>query len=242
MNKETAPKFLCVDELRLSYPGTDGLVVDVQHIEAGAGSRIAVTGPSGSGKTSLIYLLTGIENADGGHIMWDGVDISMLDQVKRDRWRRQNVGFIFQDFNLVSGMSVIQNVLISCFFSQLRPTAKDKARAHRLLDSVCISSREGDVARLSRGEMQRVAIARALMQAPKIIIADEPTASLDAVTASKIIDLLINSSIAAGTTLLAVSHDKELVDAMEACWTMEAGRLLSIDNHGNSNFGTSPTG
>src|SRR5262249_28877733 len=172
-----------------------------------AGARVGIAGPSGSGKTSLLYVLTGIERPAGGQVSWAGLDIVCLDEPARDRWRRATVGFVFQDFHLLPGMSALDNVLVPATFSYARTPRSLADRARGLLARVGFERITARVETLSRGEQQRVAFARALLFAPPIVVADEPTASLDPDSAALVGELLLTLCVETSSTLVVVSHD-----------------------------------
>jgi putative ABC transport system ATP-binding protein len=191
---------------------------------------VALTGPSGSGKTTLAYLLTGIEPVQEGSVRWGGVELRGLSERERDRWRREHVGFVFQDFHLVPGLTIEGNVLVTCWFRQLRPTPAEQERALALLDGFGVPRAGRRVTDLSRGEQQRVAIARAMLRQPPILVADEPTASLDATAGAKVIELLLAAARESGATLLAVTHDPALIEAVDRVLRLERGRLIPGGN------------
>ncbi len=200
-------------------------VLDIEALEIAGGSRVAITGPSGAGKTSLLHVLTGIEKPDAGVVDWDGVDLASLGERDRDRWRRTQVGLVFQEFHLVPGMTVLQNVLLADSFSRFRPSAALIRRARDILDQVAAPPSHRLVDTLSRGEQQRVALARALAHSPHIIVADEPTASLDAENGARIAQLLFETTAQAGQTLIVVSHDARLIATAERVLWLEGGKL-----------------
>ena len=221
------------DRSRVPPLAVDGLVhrfrpdlppaVDVPRLDLPGGARLAVTGPSGSGKTTLAYLLTGIERVGEGRVRWGDAHLESLGEGGRDRWRRENVGLVFQDFHLVPGLSIRDNVLTSVWFDHLRAPPALIERARHLLETCKVPQEHRAVGDLSRGEQQRVALARALLRRPPILVADEPTASLDAANARLVVDLLL----AQPTTLIAVSHDPALVEAMGRTLRLERGREAS---------------
>lgn len=211
-------------ELRLDYPGLTAPAIDIPALSIAAGERLAITGPSGSGKTSLAYLLSGIERCRGT-IRWDGVDLASLSETARDRWRRRHVGFVFQDFHLVPGMDALSNVLVACWFERLQAPAELAARAGALLERFGVPAGRRDVLTLSRGEQQRVAIARALLHRPALLVADEPTASLDADNAAQVGELLVEAAAEQGSTLLVVTHDAALMARLPRTLRLVRGRL-----------------
>lgn len=215
----------------LSYQdqaGAEQVVLDIEQFAIPAGKTVGITGPSGSGKTSLLYVIAGIEQPGRGRIAWDDVNIDAMAPHRRDRWRRNTVGFVFQDFHLFDGMSALQNVMVPLHFGGHGASAAIlKQRAADLLNHVGIGYPYRRVERLSRGERQRVAIARALLLSPSIILADEPTASLDARSGHDVGELLIGLSRDAGATVVVVSHDAALLAMLDVVHHLDGGRLSS---------------
>lgn len=207
-----------------SYPGMPP-VVQVDHLHIAPGETVALTGPSGSGKTTLLYLLTGIEPVRSGSVAWGGTDLAQLPEKDRDCWRRQHVGFVFQDFHLVPGLSIADNVMIGCYFVAVGPDAVDRERCRGLLERFGVPLAGRSVTDLSRGEQQRVAIARALLRSPPLLVADEPTASLDAEAGRAVIEALTAAARETGATLLTVTHDPALIAAVGTVHTLERGRV-----------------
>jgi putative ABC transport system ATP-binding protein len=217
-----------VRELRLSYPLAGGgrvTALEVDSLSIGPGETVGFMGPSGAGKTSLLYALTGIERPDTGSVLWGDVDISTFKESERDRWRRHNVGFIFQDFHLISGMSALQNVLVPATFDGAANSRALHKRAEELLERVGAPEGRYTVDLLSRGEQQRVAVARSLIMAPAIICADEPIASLDEENAVGVMDLLFEIAEETGSTLLAVTHDSIFIDRLDTVHHMILGKI-----------------
>jgi len=215
-------------DIRLSFrlPGGASLAaLDIPELRISAGQAVGITGPSGSGKTSLLHVLTGIERPQAGAVVWGGTDLMSLSESARDRWRRTSVGFVFQEFHLWPGLSAIGNVLVPATFRHavVPPSLKTHARA--LLARVGLGDQDRTVTSLSRGEMQRVAVARALLFAPALVVADEPTASLDAKSASEVGDLLRDVCQDSMATLLVVTHDRALLDRLAVVFSLENGRL-----------------
>jgi putative ABC transport system ATP-binding protein len=216
--------------LRLGYPGPKGqsvAIVSIDRLSVPAGAAIGITGPSGSGKTSLLYLLSGIEQPNAGRVLWDGTDIAALPERARDRWRLRHAGFVFQDFHLIAGLSALDNTLVTCWFDGGTVPADLAQRARELLAAVGLSDPGQRIETVSRGEQQRVAIARALLRRPGVLFADEPTASLDPASATRVRELLIDLVRAHGATLLVVSHDDALLRCLDDRIVLKAGRLAS---------------
>ncbi|MEH6456933.1 MAG: ABC transporter ATP-binding protein [Cocleimonas sp.] len=178
------------------------------------GEHLFLHGPSGSGKTTLLNLLTGINTPQSGHIEILGSDITQLSEAKRDRFRADHLGVVFQQFNLLPYLSVLDNVLLSCDFSKHRAdqAGNPSETAKQLLLDMEISKDllHSQVSSLSMGQQQRVAVARALIGRPEVIIADEPTSALDTDNRDRFLDLLFSESDKFGSTLIFVSHDSHI--------------------------------
>lgn len=204
--------------LTFTWPGQPHPTLDIPKFEALAGEHIFIEGPSGSGKSTLLALMAGILLPSEGDITVNGVCLNNLSGPKRDRFRSDHIGFIFQQFNLIPYLSILENVLIPCHFSDLRrqqaakqaetPLEAAKLFLQRLDITPDLWKRE--VRRLSVGQQQRVAAARALIGKPSIIIADEPTSSLDADRREFFLQLLLKECRNVGASLFFVSHDREL--------------------------------
>jgi putative ABC transport system ATP-binding protein len=202
-----------VDGLHLAYTLPGGArhdVLDVPSFRLPQGAQAGIAGPSGAGKTSFLHLLAGIERPERGRIVWDGTEITALSERHCDRWRRERVGLVFQNFHLLPGLSAFGNVVLPASFDHLRVPASLATRAASLLEGLGIEPVQ-TVETLSRGEQQRVALARALLRRPTILLADEPTASLDAATAAEVIELLVAGATESGVTLLVASHDERIL-------------------------------
>ena len=197
-------------------------VLDIPELTVSRGEKVFVRGPSGSGKTTLLGLLGGVITPERGQVNVLGNDISRFSPVQRDRFRADHIGFIFQMFNLIPYLSVIENVTLPLSFAKERKNnltshlsntaASEQEEAKRLLKHLELddSLLHRPVTELSIGQQQRVAAARALIGKPDLIIADEPTSALDTDTREAFINLLFAECEAAGNTLLFVSHDQGL--------------------------------
>ena len=204
--------------LHYRWPGSrdDCLAIDRLHIDAGR--SVFLHGPSGSGKSTLLGLLAGVLLPSRGQIRLLGTDWAALSGARRDAFRADHVGYIFQQFNLLPYLSVLDNVLLPCRFSALRRQRADaaagsaRAGAEALLQRMGLSQAlwERPAARLSVGQQQRVAAARALLGRPELVIADEPTSALDAALRDSFMALLLQQCRDAGSTLVFVSHDERL--------------------------------
>ncbi|OGO15063.1 MAG: ABC transporter ATP-binding protein [Chloroflexi bacterium RBG_13_68_17] len=190
------------------------------------GEFVAIRGRSGSGKTTLLNLIAGIDLPTRGEVRLDGVAVSRMTAHQRTLMRRSQVGFIFQFFNLIPTLTVIENVLLPADLAgDSRPDAL--VRAVQLLGRVGLEDRQREFPdRLSGGEQQRVAIARALVQGPTLILADEPTGNLDEETGDRVIDLLEELARQAGKTLILVTHSHRIAARADRVLAMEHGLLV----------------
>ncbi|CDZ68512.1 Lipoprotein ABC transporter, ATP-binding protein [Neorhizobium galegae bv. orientalis] len=219
---------LHLDGLEKSFPGLGSPVLLVDFLVIAAGERVAVTGGSGSGKSTFINVITGLERPTSGKVVWSGEDISRLSETARDRWRAEHVGLVMQDFHLFPGLSAVENVLLPARLARVADGALI-ARAHDLLKSVGLSRPDQKIETMSRGEMQRVAIARAVLRKPGVIVADEPTASLDVEAGEAVGRLLLDMAAEAKSMLIVVSHDERLIDRLDRRITLSAGRIVADD-------------
>ncbi len=193
-------------------------------LTVGQGERIAIVGASGSGKTTLLGLLAGLDTPTAGKVVLAGQDLSGLDEDGRARLRRRQVGFVFQNFQLLPGLTALENVMLPLELSGARD-ARDAARA--LIGRVGLADRSHHYPRqLSGGEQQRVALARAFAGPPSLLFADEPTGNLDSVTGEEIINLMFDLNRERGTTLVLVTHDSALASRCDRRLTLSAGRLV----------------
>jgi len=193
------------------------------------GEFVAIRGRSGSGKTTLLNLIAGIDLPSRGEVRMNGATVSRMNAKQRTHMRRSQVGFIFQFFNLIPTLTVLENVLLPADLAgEARPPALE--RALPLLARVGLDDRRHEFPdRLSGGEQQRVAIARALVQGPGLILADEPTGNLDEETGDAVIDLLESLTRQAGKTLVLVTHSHRIAARADRVLAMEHGRLVPAD-------------
>ena len=213
---------LQVAALRLAFGPEAG--IDIADIGVAPGSVCAISGPSGSGKSTLLYLLSGLLRADAGSILWDRDEFGGMPEGVRDRWRRHHAGFIFQDFHLFDEMTPLQNVVLPAWFDGFS-SRRFQSRAERLLADLGVPAGRKRTALLSRGEQQRVAIARALVATPRVIFADEPTASLDVASSKAVAGILRQASVETGCTVIVATHDPLLRQAADQVIWLEHGRL-----------------
>lgn len=190
-----------------------------------AGSSIAITGPSGSGKTTLLGLCAGLDKASSGEVVLNGISLNGLSEDELASVRNQNIGFIFQNFQLMPTLTALENVMVPL---ELRREKNIKKIALELLDKVGLADRSHHYPiQLSGGEQQRVSLARAFSNKPAILFADEPTGNLDGETSVKIEKLLFDLNTQAGTTLVIVTHDLELASRTNRIIKLKNGALIS---------------
>ena len=198
--------------VKKSFPLGDGKtleVLDIEGLSLPAGSCTVLRGRSGSGKTTLLNLIAGVSVPTAGTIHVDGMEISALPEARRDRFRAERLGYVFQTFNLLSALSALKNVMLAMMFADAVPQHLQRRRSTDLLARLGLAERLAHKpAQLSRGEQQRVAIARALANSPPLVLADEPCASLDARTASEVLAIFLAVCREDEKTLLLVSHDE----------------------------------
>ena len=217
---------------RVSKSYTEGAetrhVLRETSVEFVEGELVAVRGRSGSGKSTLLNLVAGIDSPTEGEVWVDGTSLGRLSRAERTLFRRDRLGFIFQFFNLIPTLSVLENVQLPL---ELRGTApvEAAASARSLLGQVGLADRERTFPdRLSGGEQQRVAIARALVQDPRIVLADEPTGNLDDATGEAVMDLLDRVTRKAGRTLLLVTHSPQVAARADRVYTIDGGHVVAL--------------
>jgi ABC-type lipoprotein export system ATPase subunit len=230
MNSETGDHAIVVDDVVKAYPGDRGRVLDHLSFHVDEGELVVLEGPSGSGKSTTLHLVAALDRPDSGSIRVHGRDLSH--RRGQARYRREQVGMIFQLHNLLPHLDACQNVEIVMFGGRLRRGAR-RERATALLHAVGLDA-EAHVCppELSGGERQRIAVARALANQPAVLLADEPTGSLDDVAAATVVNLL-RRHCASGGTVLAVSHDRRLTDAADRVLRLVDGRIAAADSSGN---------
>ena len=202
---------LVLKNIRKTYREPDGTplpVLSIDHFELKTGEQVALVGQSGGGKTTLLNVISGITVPDQGEVLVDGVDIVRLHEVSRDRFRAQKIGFVFQTFNLLKAFTALEQVLLGMTFSG---RGADRNRATELLKSVGLGHRLSHrPAQMSVGEQQRVAVARALANQPRLLLADEPTASVDVAHQANILSLIRTACSESNVSLLLVTHAPEI--------------------------------
>lgn len=185
-------------------------VLNIANFTLAAGEQVVLVGSSGGGKTTLLNIIAGITTADAGQVRIDGTDLNQLPEAARDRFRAERLGYVFQTFNLLPAFTALENVLLGMSFSGKRP---DRARAIQLLDRVGLKHRlYHKPSQMSVGEQQRTSVARALVNTPRLLLADEPTANVDAANQQNILDLLRSSCKEHNVSLLLVTHAPEVAN------------------------------
>jgi ABC-type lipoprotein export system ATPase subunit len=202
---------LSLRNVKKSYTEPDGNplpILDIPQFDVANGEQVVLVGKSGCGKTTLLHTICGITRADAGQIVIDGIDIAQRSEALVDRVRAARIGYVFQTFNLLSGFSALENVLLGMTFAAGK---RDRERALHLLDRVGLSHRlTHRPAALSVGEQQRVAVARALANKPSLLLADEPTANIDPRNQQKIVDLIRETCREEKVSLIMVTHSTEV--------------------------------
>ncbi len=200
-------------------------ILDAIDLEINAGEAIAIVGASGSGKTTLLGILAGLDLPSSGTVVLGGAELTALNEEERAIVRGQQVGFVFQTFQLLGSLTALENVMLP---GELRGEASAAEDARELLVKVGLGARMGHYPRqLSGGEQQRVAIARAFASRPKVLFADEPTGNLDTITGAKVIDLLFELNEEFETTLVLVTHDDRIAGRCQRIVEIDAGRIVS---------------
>jgi putative ABC transport system ATP-binding protein len=200
-------------------------VLDRVSISIAGASETVIIGRSGSGKSTLLNLISGIDQPDAGRVIFAGQDLSALREPERTLFRRRKVGFVYQFFNLLPTLDVEENVRLVLALDGVG-TAPARRRSREMLERVGLGDRlHAPVDVLSGGEQQRVALARALVHQPALLLADEPTGNLDEVTAAQIAPLLRELARERGTTVVLVTHDRQLAAGADRCLTLRAGQL-----------------
>src|ERR687897_183062 len=218
---------LSVEHLNKLFKSGDQCVTILHDISFAIeeGSACAIVGPSGSGKTTLIAICAGLERPTEGAVLLNGTAMHSASEEELSRVRNQFVGFVFQSFQLLPSLTALENVMVP---AEIRGENHARSRAEDLLGQVGLSARTDHYPiQLSGGEQQRVAIARAFMNHPRILFADEPTGNLDSETAREIVRLIFQLNAEAGTTLVLVTHDRELTEHADRVISLKGGRVLS---------------
>ena len=191
----------------------------------GVGETVAILGASGSGKSTLLSIMAGLDTPSQGRVELAGQDIFAMSEDSRAAWRGNHLGFVFQNFQLMGHLTALENVMLPL---ELAGTSNAANLAKSILTQVGLAERLRHFPKvMSGGEQQRVALARAFVVEPQLLLADEPTGSLDAQTGESIMNLMLQMNKARGTTLILVTHDQKLAQRCDRTLTLEAGRLIS---------------
>ncbi len=206
----------------LEFVAIDHLSLDIEH-----GEFVAIVGRSGSGKTTLLNLLAGIDLPTSGIVRAANADLGSLSEVGLADWRGRNVGLVFQFFQLLPTLTVIENVMLPMDFARKFPVSERRDRAQLLLERLGVADQADKVpATLSGGQQQRAAIARALANEPSILLADEPTGNLDSLTADAVLELFANLN-ADGQTIVVVTHERDVRSIADRHVTLRDGRVIA---------------
>ena len=211
--------------MRLAAGGRAVTILDQIDLVIPSKQMVAIVGPSGSGKSTLLGLMAGLDRPTSGSVVLDGVDITTLSESALARYRRQTIGYIFQSFHLIPTLTALENVMVPL---ELAGASSAKTHAIDLLHAVDLQDRLYHYpVQLSGGEQQRVAVARAFACRPPILLADEPTGNLDSATGQHVIDLILDLHRDYGTTLVLVTHERDVASLMQRVITLRDGRIAS---------------
>jgi len=203
--------------------GPDRLVLDHLTLQVEKGQSVALMGPSGSGKTTLLNILGTLDTPDSGDYFLNAVRVNTLNEKELLRLRSRSIGFVFQSHRLLPQCTLLENILLPTLASGLKPT---EAFLRELLEQLGVwEQRLQKPAEMSGGECQRAAVARALINRPELLLADEPTGSLDKTNADSLIDLLLETSRKYGTTLVVATHSDRVANRMDTIYSLENGKL-----------------
>jgi len=228
---------ISVSELRFRYPEGE-FELNIPSLEVENGETVAVIGPSGSGKTTLLHLMAGIRLPQEGKVTTDEVEVTALDDGARRDFRIRRIGMVFQEFELLEYLTVLDNILLPYRINgSLKLDRSVRERAASIAEQVGIADKLNRLStRLSHGEKQRVAVCRALVAEPVLLLADEPTGNLDPTNTQKVLDILLDAAEATGATLVTVTHDHDLlprfdrsIDVMELLEIHHKPQITQID-------------
>lgn len=221
------PPLIDVSGLSKRVPDASGelTILNDIHFTVRSGSTVALVGASGSGKSTLLGLLAGLDLPSSGKVLINGADLYALDEDGRAALRKSQLGFVFQSFQLLSHLTALENVMLPL---ELRADPQARQKAEQMLGRVGLGQRLRHYPKfLSGGEQQRVALARAFVTDPPLLLADEPTGSLDAATGEAVIELMFTLNREQGSTLVLVTHDPSIAARCERTLTIAAGRLVA---------------
>jgi len=214
MSASQQSQALLIQDLVHRYPRQGAPALTIEGLAVPHAEHMVLTGQSGSGKSTLLHLIAGLMRPTDGTILVDGLNLLALRPAKRDRIRGRRIGMVFQNYQLLSGFSVIENVLAALMFSDI-PRGAHRQRATDLLTSLGINTPAARIDELSIGQQQRVAVARAIACSPSLVLADEPTAALDPGFAATAMDLLQQACRSINAALLCVTHDMTLIERFD---------------------------
>jgi len=202
------------------------IALDSVSLKIARGKLLALYGPSGSGKTTLLFLLGGLDKPTSGRIYFNGVEVTSMNERRLSRLRRNAIGFVFQNYNLVDELTVLENVMLSMMFEG-KSEPKMRSRALQLLQRVGIAGKEQRrPSQLSAGEQQRVAVARAIANGPQVVLMDEPTGNLDQENSQGLMRLVADLVQGEGTTCVVATHNLEIVNDAQSKVFLRSGRIV----------------
>lgn len=227
VSRLSTQQLMVVSHLFKSVPDAEGtldILCDID-FSLDAQQSLAIVGASGSGKSTLLSIMAGLDTPSRGTVVLDGQDLFALDEDQRAAWRARHIGFVFQSFQLLGNMTAIENVMLPL---ELIGAAHARQAAKDMLARVGLGERLNHYPKvLSGGEQQRVALARAFVMKPALLLADEPTGSLDHASGARIMDLMFELNQELGTTLVLVTHDPKLAALCDRTITIQAGQMVS---------------
>ncbi len=218
---------LKLENISKSY-SAERVILDQLSLEINAGERVAIVGPSGSGKTTLLNLIGTLDRPDSGKMIFDGQDLSAMNDNQLAQFRNRKIGFVFQLHHLLPQLSLWENVLLPTLTDPALHGKETEDRAKRLIERVGLSGVVGQKpSELSGGECQRTAVVRALINRPALLLADEPTGALDQKSSGNLTDLLIELNKEEGVALVVVTHSMEVAKKMDRIYTLQEGKLVT---------------
>jgi lipoprotein-releasing system ATP-binding protein len=217
---------LKLENISKSYT-KDRVILDQLNLEINAGERVAIVGPSGSGKTTLLNLIGTLDRPESGKMVFDGQDLSAMNDNQLAQFRNRKIGFVFQMHHLLPQLSLWENVLLPTLTDPALQGKETEERAKRLIERVGLSGVVGQKpSELSGGECQRTAVVRALINRPALLLADEPTGALDQKSSGNLTDLLIELNKEEGVALVVVTHSLDVAKKMDRIYRLDNGRLV----------------
>lgn len=217
---------LKLENISKSY-SKDRVILDQLSLDINVGERVAIVGPSGSGKTTLLNLIGTLDRPDSGSMIFDGQDLSAMDDNKLAQFRNRKIGFVFQMHHLLPQLSLMENVLLPTLTDTALQGREAEERAKRLIERVGLSGVISQKpSELSGGECQRTAVVRALINRPALLLADEPTGALDQKSSGNLTDLLIELNKEEGVALVVVTHSLDVAKKMDRIYRLDNGKLV----------------